>query len=97
MKQCKTSTKMKKRGTLSVRIYKHLEAIGMKNHRQVRKRHTIHHRRRGTTANFVQLRNSGVGALASFLAVLGPGLLGGLSDDDPAGITPYSLLGAEQG
>src|SRR6188508_2722781 len=31
------------------------------------------------------------------LAVLGPGLLAGLSDDDPAGITTYSLLGTEYG
>jgi Mn2+/Fe2+ NRAMP family transporter len=31
------------------------------------------------------------------LAVLGPGLLAGLSDDDPAGITTYSVLGADQG
>jgi Mn2+/Fe2+ NRAMP family transporter len=29
--------------------------------------------------------------------VLGPGLLAGLSDDDPAGITTYSVLGAEFG
>jgi Mn2+/Fe2+ NRAMP family transporter len=28
-------------------------------------------------------------------AVLGPGLLAGLSDDDPAGITTYSILGAD--
>lgn len=33
----------------------------------------------------------------AFLAVLGPGLLAGLSDDDPAGITTYSMLGAEFG
>jgi Mn2+/Fe2+ NRAMP family transporter len=33
----------------------------------------------------------------AFLAVLGPGLLAGLSDDDPAGITTYSVLGAEFG
>ena len=26
-----------------------------------------------------------------------PGLLAGLSDDDPAGITTYSILGAEYG
>ena len=32
-----------------------------------------------------------------FLAVLGPGLLAGLSDDDPAGITTYSVLGADNG
>jgi len=33
----------------------------------------------------------------ALLAVLGPGLLAGLSDDDPAGITTYSILGAEYG
>ena len=31
------------------------------------------------------------------MAVLGPGLLAGLSDDDPAGITTYSILGADHG
>lgn len=35
--------------------------------------------------------------IAAFLAVLGPGLLAGLSDDDPAGITTYSILGADHG
>lgn len=35
--------------------------------------------------------------LAGLLAVLGPGLLAGLSDDDPAGITTYSVLGADHG
>lgn len=30
-------------------------------------------------------------------AVVGPGLLAGLSDDDPAGITTYSVLGAQFG
>lgn len=35
--------------------------------------------------------------LATLLAVLGPGLLAGLSDDDPAGITTYSVLGADHG
>ena len=34
---------------------------------------------------------------ALLLVVLGPGLLAGLSDDDPAGITTYSILGAEHG
>ena len=29
--------------------------------------------------------------LPALLAVLGPGLLAGLSDDDPAGITTYSI------
>jgi NRAMP (natural resistance-associated macrophage protein)-like metal ion transporter len=35
--------------------------------------------------------------LVAFAAVLGPGLLAGLSDDDPAGITTYSILGADYG
>ena len=35
--------------------------------------------------------------LPAFLTVLGPGLLAGLSDDDPAGITTYSILGARFG
>lgn len=33
----------------------------------------------------------------ALLAVVGPGLLAGLSDDDPAGITTYATLGAEHG
>jgi len=37
------------------------------------------------------------GAVATLLAVVGPGLLAGLSDDDPAGIATYSILGAEYG
>ena len=37
------------------------------------------------------------GAAVTLLAVLGPGLLAGLSDDDPAGITTYSILGAKYG
>ncbi len=40
------------------------------------------------------LRGGGVAAL---LAVVGPGILAGLSDDDPAGITTYSILGAKYG
>jgi NRAMP (natural resistance-associated macrophage protein)-like metal ion transporter len=40
------------------------------------------------------LRGGGVAAL---LAVVGPGMLAGLSDDDPAGITTYSILGAKYG
>lgn len=35
--------------------------------------------------------------VATLLAVVGPGLLAGLSDDDPAGITTYSVLGADHG
>lgn len=37
------------------------------------------------------------GAVATLLAVLGPGVLAGLSDDDPAGIATYSILGARFG
>lgn len=40
---------------------------------------------------------SGRARLTALLAVLGPGLLAGLSDDDPAGITTYSVLGADHG
>jgi NRAMP (natural resistance-associated macrophage protein)-like metal ion transporter len=36
-------------------------------------------------------------ALLGLAAVAGPGVLAGLSDDDPPGITTYSILGAEQG
>jgi Mn2+/Fe2+ NRAMP family transporter len=36
-------------------------------------------------------------ALVALLAVIGPGVLAGLSDDDPAGITTYSVLGADYG
>lgn len=35
--------------------------------------------------------------LGLLAAVVGPGLLAGLSDDDPAGITTYSVLGAHYG
>ncbi|HET7445876.1 MAG TPA: Nramp family divalent metal transporter [Solirubrobacterales bacterium] len=38
-----------------------------------------------------------VGGLAALLAVVGPGVLAGLSDDDPAGIATYSILGAKYG
>jgi NRAMP (natural resistance-associated macrophage protein)-like metal ion transporter len=37
------------------------------------------------------------GLLLALLAVVGPGILAGLSDDDPAGITTYSILGADFG
>ena len=33
----------------------------------------------------------------TLLAVLGPGLIAGLSDDDPAGITTYSVQGTDYG
>src|SRR5207249_11647965 len=35
--------------------------------------------------------------MVAFAAVVGPGVLAGLSDDDPAGITTYSILGADYG
>ncbi len=37
------------------------------------------------------------GMVATLLAVVGPGVLAGLSDDDPAGIATYSILGARYG
>jgi NRAMP (natural resistance-associated macrophage protein)-like metal ion transporter len=37
------------------------------------------------------------GLVLALLAVVGPGVLAGLSDDDPAGITTYSILGADFG
>lgn len=42
----------------------------------------------------MKVRRLTFGAL---LAVVGPGVLAGLSDDDPAGITTYSVLGAGHG
>ncbi len=39
----------------------------------------------------------GAGYAGALFAVVGPGLLAGLSDDDPAGITTYSILGAKYG
>ena len=43
------------------------------------------------------LRRPRLTALAGLAAVVGPGLLAGLSDDDPAGITTYSVLGTDYG
>jgi Mn2+/Fe2+ NRAMP family transporter len=59
--------------------------------------HAVAHLRHGIGLRFSALMHSGRGAWMAFLAVLGPGLLAGLSDDDPAGITTYSVLGAEFG
>jgi hypothetical protein len=59
--------------------------------------HATTHRRRGIALHFARLRRAGSSAFIAFLSVLGPGLLAGLSDDDPAGITTYSVLGAEHG
>src|SRR5688572_25056375 len=47
--------------------------------------HRVHHLRLARPASIMGL-----------LAVLGPRLLSGLSDDDPAGITTYSILDAEE-
>lgn len=62
-----------------------------------RRPHPVSHRRRGISLRFKKSRSAGKSALAAFLAVLGPGLLAGLSDDDPAGIATYSILGADHG
>lgn len=59
--------------------------------------HAAKHIRRGIVRRFAKLRTAGLGAFTAFLAVLGPGLLAGLSDDDPAGITTYSILGTDHG
>ena len=64
---------------------------------QRKRPHPIAHRRRGISLKFAQFRTAGKGALVAFLAVLGPGLLAGLSDDDPAGIATYSMLGTDHG
>ena len=55
-------------------------------HLAIRHPHRALARRRGHRVRWLAL-----------LAVLGPGLLAGLSDDDPAGITTYSILGADYG
>jgi Mn2+/Fe2+ NRAMP family transporter len=59
--------------------------------------HSVSHHKRGVAAQFARFRKTGLSGFAAFLAVLGPGLLAGLSDDDPAGITTYSVLGADHG
>jgi Mn2+/Fe2+ NRAMP family transporter len=51
-------------------------------------------RRHGRPPHGAFLRRLG---LTGLVAVLGPGVLAGLSDDDPAGITTYSVLGARFG
>ena len=59
--------------------------------------HAVAHHRRGIALQFARFRATGATAFVAFMAVLGPGLLAGLSDDDPAGITTYSMLGADHG
>jgi Mn2+/Fe2+ NRAMP family transporter len=51
-------------------------------------------RRHGRPPFGAALRRLGLPAM---LVVFGPGLLAGLSDDDPAGITTYSIVGARYG
>jgi Mn2+/Fe2+ NRAMP family transporter len=57
----------------------------------------IKYHKRGVARRFARLRNSGRTAVAAFLLVLGPGILAGMSDDDPAGVTTYSILGTDFG
>lgn len=59
--------------------------------------HGVAHYKRGIALQFARFRAAGLSAFTAFLAVLGPGLLAGLSDDDPAGITTYSVLGTDYG
>lgn len=58
---------------------------------------SLRHARRGIARTYRRHRTAGLAPFAAFLAVLGPGLIAGLSDDDPAGITTYSILGAHFG
>ena len=57
----------------------------------------VGHKRRGIARRFVHHRRRGRAPLAALLAVVGPGVLAGLSDDDPAGVTTYSILGTDFG
>jgi Mn2+/Fe2+ NRAMP family transporter len=65
---------------------------GSRRHRRPRPHLVLRTPHRGVA----RLRGRRPAALA-LVAVLGPGLLAGLSDDDPAGITTYSILGADYG
>jgi NRAMP (natural resistance-associated macrophage protein)-like metal ion transporter len=77
--------------SLSRRAVKVLPALSRPRAHRIPGRHThwrlARHRR-------LLLRT---GSLAALLAVVGPGVLAGLSDDDPAGIATYSILGARYG
>lgn len=55
------------------------------------------HGRRARRHHVRRRRALRAGGGVALLAVVGPGLLAGLSDDDPAGITTYSILGADHG
>lgn len=66
-------------------------------HRSGSPPHAVSHHKRGIALQFARFRKAGISGFMAFLAVLGPGLLAGLSDDDPAGITTYSVLGTDHG
>lgn len=57
----------------------------------------VRRHRRSVAARVAALPARRSSALLTFLAILGPGLLAGLSDDDPAGLTTYSVLGTDHG
>ena len=57
----------------------------------------VGYKRRGIVRRFVNYRRRERTRLAALLAVVGPGMLAGLSDDDPAGVTTYSILGTDFG
>ncbi len=57
----------------------------------------VGYKRRGIARCFVHYRRRGRTPLAALLAVVGPGVLAGMSDDDPAGVTTYSILGTDFG
>src|SRR5215212_8171245 len=57
----------------------------------------VGYKRRGIVRRFVNYRRRERTRLAALLAVVGPGVLAGLSDDDPAGVTTYSILGTDFG
>jgi Mn2+/Fe2+ NRAMP family transporter len=68
-----------------------------KGREQKRRKQLLSHVRRGVSRRYAKSRTAGRSVVWAFLAVLGPGLLAGLSDDDPAGIATYSTLGAQHG
>jgi hypothetical protein len=57
----------------------------------------VGYKRRGIAQRIANYRRGGRTSLAALIAVIGPGVLAGLSDDDPAGVTTYSILGADFG
>jgi Mn2+/Fe2+ NRAMP family transporter len=57
----------------------------------------VGYKRRGIARRFVHYRRRGRAPLVALLAVVGPGVLAGMSDDDPAGVTTYSILGTDFG